>query len=41
MMQGYVIYFVKQKLKQEYAGLSGNEIKNLRLSGVEVCLVGH
>ncbi|XP_038985172.1 nuclear ribonuclease Z isoform X2 [Phoenix dactylifera] len=31
--QGYVIYSVKQKLKQEYAGLSGNEIKNLRLSG--------
>ncbi|XP_026661504.2 tRNase Z TRZ1 isoform X1 [Phoenix dactylifera] len=34
--QGYVIYSVKQKLKQEYAGLSGNEIKNLRLSGVEI-----
>ncbi|KAJ0988077.1 hypothetical protein J5N97_006433 [Dioscorea zingiberensis] len=34
--QGYIIYSVKQKLKQEYAGLSGNEIKNLRLSGVEV-----
>lgn len=31
--QGYIIYSVKQKLKQEYAGLSGNEIKNLRLSG--------
>ncbi|XP_010915115.1 tRNase Z TRZ1 isoform X1 [Elaeis guineensis] len=34
--QGYVIYSVKQKLKQEYAGLTGNEIKNLRLSGVEI-----
>ncbi|XP_039142643.1 nuclear ribonuclease Z-like isoform X3 [Dioscorea cayenensis subsp. rotundata] len=34
--QGYIIYSVKQKLKQEYAGLSGNEIKNLRLSGVEI-----
>ncbi|XP_020270217.1 nuclear ribonuclease Z isoform X3 [Asparagus officinalis] len=34
--QGYVIYSVKQKLKQEYVGLSGNEIKNLRLSGVEI-----
>ncbi|XP_031505582.1 nuclear ribonuclease Z-like [Nymphaea colorata] len=34
--QGYLIYSVKQKLKQEFVGLSGNEIKNLRLSGVEV-----
>ncbi|KAK4766651.1 hypothetical protein SAY87_008293 [Trapa incisa] len=34
--QGYVVYSVKQKLKQVYAGLSGNEIRDLRLSGVEV-----
>ncbi|XP_031407569.1 nuclear ribonuclease Z isoform X2 [Punica granatum] len=34
--QGYVVYSVKQKLKQEYAGLSGREIRDLRLSGVEV-----
>ncbi|CAA7402988.1 unnamed protein product [Spirodela intermedia] len=34
--QGYVIYSLRHKLKPEYAGLSGNEIKNLRLSGVEV-----
>uniref|UniRef100_A0A1D1Y268 Nuclear ribonuclease Z n=1 Tax=Anthurium amnicola TaxID=1678845 RepID=A0A1D1Y268_9ARAE len=34
--QGYLIYSVRQKLKQEYAGLTGDEIKNLRLSGVEV-----
>ncbi|KAL8128674.1 hypothetical protein V2J09_017829, partial [Rumex salicifolius] len=34
--QGYVIYSVKQKLKQEYIGLPGNEIKNLKLSGVEI-----
>ncbi|XP_077245275.1 nuclear ribonuclease Z-like isoform X2 [Tasmannia lanceolata] len=34
--QGYIVYSVKQKLKQEYVGLSGNEIKNLRLSGVEI-----
>uniref|UniRef100_A0A6V7QQ95 Metallo-beta-lactamase domain-containing protein n=1 Tax=Ananas comosus var. bracteatus TaxID=296719 RepID=A0A6V7QQ95_ANACO len=27
---------IKQKLKQEFASLSGNEIKNLRLSGVEI-----
>ncbi|KAK8948793.1 Nuclear ribonuclease Z [Platanthera zijinensis] len=33
---GYIIYSVKQKLKQEYATLSGNEIKELRFSGVEV-----
>lgn len=38
--QGYIIYSVKQKLKDEYITLSGNEIKELRLSGVEVCL-GH
>ncbi|KAK6920860.1 Metallo-beta-lactamase [Dillenia turbinata] len=35
---GYVVYSVRLKLKQEYLGLSGDEIKNLRLSGVEVCL---
>ncbi|XP_010925373.1 nuclear ribonuclease Z isoform X2 [Elaeis guineensis] len=34
--QGYIIYSIKQKLKQEYAGLPGNEIKNSRLSGVEI-----
>ncbi|XP_068650369.1 nuclear ribonuclease Z isoform X2 [Aristolochia californica] len=34
--QGYVIYSVRHKLKQEYVGLPGNEIKSLRLSGVEI-----
>ncbi|KAL6604581.1 hypothetical protein ACP70R_043008 [Stipagrostis hirtigluma subsp. patula] len=34
--QGYVIYAVKQKLKQEYLGLPGSEIKKLKLSGVEI-----
>ncbi|KAJ1278870.1 hypothetical protein BS78_04G112200 [Paspalum vaginatum] len=34
--QGYVIYSVKQKLKQEFTGLPGNEIKRLKLSGVEI-----
>ncbi|KAH8487092.1 hypothetical protein H0E87_025894 [Populus deltoides] len=34
--QGYVVYSVKQKLKQEYLGLSGNEIKSLKSSGVEI-----
>ncbi|KAK8362187.1 hypothetical protein V6Z12_A03G085200 [Gossypium hirsutum] len=34
--QGYVVYSVKQKLKDEYLGLSGNEIKNLKSSGVEI-----
>ncbi|XP_059442792.1 tRNase Z TRZ1 [Corylus avellana] len=34
--QGYVVYSVKQKLKQEYLGLPGNEIKNLKSSGVEI-----
>ncbi|KAE8649467.1 hypothetical protein Csa_018895 [Cucumis sativus] len=33
--QGYLLYSVKQKLKKDYLGLSGNEIKKLRLSGVE------
>lgn len=36
-----MIYNLRHKLKQEYAALSGNEIKNLRLSGVEVCLCRH
>ncbi|XP_031400963.1 tRNase Z TRZ1-like [Punica granatum] len=35
LVLGYVVYSVKQKLKQEYAGLSGREIRDLRLSGVE------
>ncbi|XP_052141426.1 nuclear ribonuclease Z [Oryza glaberrima] len=34
--QGYVIYTVKQKLKPEYLGLPGSEIKRLKLSGVEI-----
>ncbi|XXG42189.1 hypothetical protein AAC387_Pa01g2522 [Persea americana] len=34
--QGYIIYSVRHKLKQEYIGLSGNEIKSLKLSGVEI-----
>ncbi|KAK9748021.1 hypothetical protein RND81_02G030300 [Saponaria officinalis] len=34
--QGYVVYLIKQKLKQEYIGLPGNEIKELKLSGVEI-----
>lgn len=34
--QGYIVYSVKQKLKQEYLGLGGNEIKNLKSSGVEI-----
>lgn len=37
-MQGYVIYTTKQKLKPEFIGLPGSEIKQLRLSGVEVCV---
>ncbi|CAA0815911.1 Nuclear ribonuclease Z [Striga hermonthica] len=36
--QGYIIYSVRQKLKQENFGLPGAEIKSLRLSGVEVHL---
>ncbi|KAH9613500.1 hypothetical protein KSS87_001513 [Heliosperma pusillum] len=34
--QGYIVYSIKQKLKQEYVGLPGNEIKELKLSGVEI-----
>lgn len=34
--QGYIIYSEKQKLKPEYIGLPGNEIKELKLSGVEI-----
>ncbi|OMO61264.1 nuclear ribonuclease Z-like protein [Corchorus capsularis] len=34
--QGYVVYSVKQKLKEEYLGLSGNKIKNLKSLGVEI-----
>lgn len=41
LWQGYIIYSVRHKLKQEYIGLSGNEIKSLKLSGVEVCFSRH
>ena len=34
--QGYLVYGTKNKLKQEYAGASGQEIKRLRESGVQV-----
>ncbi|MCO5607799.1 hypothetical protein L7F22_062000 [Adiantum nelumboides] len=33
--QGYIIYSVRHKLKAEYLGLPGNDIKNLKESGVE------
>lgn len=33
---GYIVYDVRRKLKQEYHGLSGHEIRDLRLSGREV-----
>ncbi|RCV04572.1 hypothetical protein SETIT_1G010800v2 [Setaria italica] len=35
-LEGYVIYSVNKKLKQEFIGLPGSEIKQLRLSGVEI-----
>ncbi|KAL4584041.1 hypothetical protein LXL04_008631 [Taraxacum kok-saghyz] len=35
-IKGYVVYSVKQKLKPEYIGLSGGEIKKLKFSGVEI-----
>ncbi|XP_004299394.1 PREDICTED: nuclear ribonuclease Z [Fragaria vesca subsp. vesca] len=34
--QGYVVYSVKHKLKQEYVGLCGTEIKKMKESGVEI-----
>ncbi|KAJ7567228.1 hypothetical protein O6H91_02G137500 [Diphasiastrum complanatum] len=34
--QGYLIYVVKQKLKAEYVGLPGDEIKKLKFSGIEI-----
>ncbi|KAL8457374.1 hypothetical protein ACS0TY_034465 [Phlomoides rotata] len=34
--QGYIVYSVRQKLKPKYVGLPGAEIKNLKLSGVEI-----
>uniref|UniRef100_A0A803L928 Metallo-beta-lactamase domain-containing protein n=1 Tax=Chenopodium quinoa TaxID=63459 RepID=A0A803L928_CHEQI len=34
--QGYVIYSVKHKLKQDYIGLPGHEIKALKDKGVEI-----
>ncbi|CAN1347666.1 tRNase Z TRZ1 [Linum perenne] len=34
--QGYVVYQVKETLKQEYQNLSSNEIRDLKLSGVQI-----
>ncbi|KAH9315986.1 hypothetical protein KI387_024613 [Taxus chinensis] len=34
--QGYIIYLVKNKLKKEYLGLPGNDIKQLKFSGVKI-----
>ena len=34
--QGYVVYSTKEKLKAEYAGKAGLEIRDLRRAGVEV-----
>jgi ribonuclease Z len=33
---GYVVWQRRRKLKQEYAGLSGEQIRDLRLSGMDV-----
>src|SRR5207237_10544172 len=33
---GYVVYERRNKLKEEYHGLRGDQIRDLRLSGVEV-----
>ncbi|XP_073036517.1 nuclear ribonuclease Z [Primulina eburnea] len=34
--QGYIVYSVRQKLKLEFVGLPGEEIKKLKQSGVEI-----
>ncbi|KAL5722978.1 ribonuclease Z [Ranunculus cassubicifolius] len=34
--QGYIVYTVKQKLKSDYINLKGDDIKKLKLSGVEI-----
>ena len=34
--RGFVVYEVRNKLKDEYVGLPGNQIRDLRLSGVEI-----
>ncbi|XP_051133940.1 nuclear ribonuclease Z [Andrographis paniculata] len=34
--QGYIVYSLREKLKQEYIGLPGAEIKGLKLSGVQI-----
>lgn len=35
-LQGYIVYSVRHKLKQEYVGRPGTELKILKLSGIEV-----
>lgn len=39
LFQGYVIYSQKQKLKEEYIGMDGKEIRGLKTAGVEICNV--
>ncbi|EHA8591105.1 hypothetical protein COCNU_scaffold033573G000010 [Cocos nucifera] len=34
--QGYVIYYVRKKLRKQYAHLKGSQIKKVKLSGVEI-----
>lgn len=34
--QGYIIYSQKQKLKEEYIGMDGKEIRKLKIAGVEI-----
>lgn len=36
-LQGYIVYSIKHKLKQEYIGLPAEDIKKLKSSCVEVC----
>ncbi|KAL3833376.1 hypothetical protein ACJIZ3_008112 [Penstemon smallii] len=37
--QGYLVYSVKERVKPEYVRYRGDEMKNLKLSGVELCFI--
>lgn len=39
LIQGYVIYSMRNKLKKQYAHLKGPQLKNLKVSGIQVVLL--
>lgn len=41
ILQGYIIYSIRKKLRKQYSHLNGKQIEKLKKSGVEVCNISN